>query len=110
MLKYGTTPIHLASYQGHIDTVCALIDMGSSPTIAAENKVAIITTEYWLPSAPCKTLQLDYQPIHFAASRGHVKLVNELIEKYGVDPETTDSVTYENCLLLTECTVITIGG
>ena len=67
--------------------------MGSSPTIAAEYKVCNQEHCSDCPLCIVTMLQLDYQPIHFAASRGHVKLVAELIEKYGVDPETADSVT-----------------
>ncbi len=36
--------------------------------------------------------QLERQPIHYGSAGGHLDLVCELIEQYGVDPNTIDSV------------------
>ena len=70
----GTKPIHLASLQGQLEMVRALIRMGSSAATCTEN-------------------ELCWQPIHFACGHGHKELLCELVDNHGMDPNVGDGVS-----------------
>ena len=67
LVKYGTTPLHLACNGGHLDVVEYLIDeLGCNPHIADEQQLT---------------------PLHYASAGGHLHVMRYLISKHNCNPQ-----------------------
>ena len=84
-----------------MDALRVLTCLGSSPTAWTEaDCVCYFEFDYWVLDSHWRPeilliflLIQPTQPIHCASSEGHIELVCELIDKYGVDPLVEDGVS-----------------
>ena len=90
----GFTPLHLASYFGHIETARRLLELGAAPNVVAENPSRVQPLH---SAAACRSLEVvtlllerdadvnaqqhgGWTALHSAAMHGDVNMVSVLIE------------------------------
>ena len=98
----GFTPLHFASFFGHLDTARRLLDLGAAPSIVAENSTRVQPLH---SAAACKSLEVvtlllerdaevnarhegGWTALHAAAMQGDANMVRVLI-KHGAAAELT---------------------
>lgn len=74
----GTTPLHDAAYGGHVDTV--------KGAASCESKATLLTTKSMGSS-------IDFGLLDMAAIHGHLEVVHELINQFGIEGYACDRVT-----------------
>ena len=96
---YDDTPLHLASYTGHIDIVKYLIEgmgcdvacrnkLGNTPLHAAAFKGALDIVQYLIVERGCDPMirsLTGLTPLHFACQQGHLNVVKYLAIDQKVD-------------------------
>jgi len=81
--RYGTTALHLACQNGHVDCVAVLLENGADPNQPARLKYSV------LPGHG-ESITRGEAPLHLAAEAGHLAVAKRLLAHQDIDIEALD--------------------